>query len=133
MHTLQRIPAYNMLGATGWSLGTSMRCNDKFCHLGKVVLCPLWCSIACKAMPVQVALRVAQEELAAAPSQEVVQQVAYLEGALQQAIGDYESVLAEIVRLRKEMQKTDGEVAACLLYTSPSPRDRTRSRMPSSA
>ena len=24
-------------------------------------------------------------------------------------------------------------VAACLLYTSPSPRDRTRSRMPSSA
>ena len=26
-----------------------------------------------------------------------------------------------------------GEAAACLLYTSPSPRDRTRSRMPSSA
>ena len=25
------------------------------------------------------------------------------------------------------------EVVACLLYTSPSPRDRTRSRMPSSA
>ena len=25
------------------------------------------------------------------------------------------------------------EIAACLLYTSPSPRDRTRSRMPSSA
>ena len=25
------------------------------------------------------------------------------------------------------------EVIACLLYTSPSPRDRTRSRMPSSA
>ena len=25
------------------------------------------------------------------------------------------------------------EVATCLLYTSPSPRDRTRSRMPSSA
>ena len=25
------------------------------------------------------------------------------------------------------------EFAACLLYTSPSPRDRTRSRMPSSA
>ena len=25
------------------------------------------------------------------------------------------------------------EVPACLLYTSPSPRDRTRSRMPSSA
>ena len=26
-----------------------------------------------------------------------------------------------------------GEVHGCLLYTSPSPRDRTRSRMPSSA
>ena len=26
-----------------------------------------------------------------------------------------------------------GEVLRCLLYTSPSPRDRTRSRMPSSA
>ena len=26
-----------------------------------------------------------------------------------------------------------GKVAGCLLYTSPSPRDRTRSRMPSSA
>ena len=26
-----------------------------------------------------------------------------------------------------------GQVMACLLYTSPSPRDRTRSRMPSSA
>ena len=26
-----------------------------------------------------------------------------------------------------------GDVSACLLYTSPSPRDRTRSRMPSSA
>ena len=28
---------------------------------------------------------------------------------------------------------TDEEVMICLLYTSPSPRDRTRSRMPSSA
>ena len=26
-----------------------------------------------------------------------------------------------------------GDMADCLLYTSPSPRDRTRSRMPSSA
>ena len=26
-----------------------------------------------------------------------------------------------------------GQVSLCLLYTSPSPRDRTRSRMPSSA
>ena len=27
----------------------------------------------------------------------------------------------------------DDQFSACLLYTSPSPRDRTRSRMPSSA
>ena len=27
----------------------------------------------------------------------------------------------------------DGNLLSCLLYTSPSPRDRTRSRMPSSA
>ena len=31
--------------------------------------------------------------------------------------------------MRKDMEEYD----ACLLYTSPSPRDRTRSRMPSSA
>ena len=30
-------------------------------------------------------------------------------------------------------QATQGHDVACLLYTSPSPRDRTRSRMPSSA
>ena len=29
--------------------------------------------------------------------------------------------------------ETHGRVGTCLLYTSPSPRDRTRSRMPSSA
>ena len=28
---------------------------------------------------------------------------------------------------------TDDQITICLLYTSPSPRDRTRSRMPSSA
>ena len=29
--------------------------------------------------------------------------------------------------------RVNSEAEACLLYTSPSPRDRTRSRMPSSA
>ena len=33
----------------------------------------------------------------------------------------------------QEMEDTLVEVRTCLLYTSPSPRDRTRSRMPSSA
>ena len=32
-----------------------------------------------------------------------------------------------------EAQKATGVRSICLLYTSPSPRDRTRSRMPSSA
>ena len=32
-----------------------------------------------------------------------------------------------------ELQHDAAEDIACLLYTSPSPRDRTRSRMPSSA
>ena len=34
---------------------------------------------------------------------------------------------------RKEGQGSDLQWCVCLLYTSPSPRDRTRSRMPSSA
>ena len=38
---------------------------------------------------------------------------------------------AENDQLRLTLQ--DRKVADCLLYTSPSPRDRTRSRMPSSA
>ena len=33
----------------------------------------------------------------------------------------------------KELQTVNDAINACLLYTSPSPRDRTRSRMPSSA
>ena len=36
-------------------------------------------------------------------------------------------------RYALESRKTVTELLTCLLYTSPSPRDRTRSRMPSSA
>ena len=32
-----------------------------------------------------------------------------------------------------KLDEIKGENGTCLLYTSPSPRDRTRSRMPSSA
>ena len=39
--------------------------------------------------------------------------------------GNFESYLAAIAVMDRVM--------SCLLYTSPSPRDRTRSRMPSSA
>ena len=44
--------------------------------------------------------------------------------------------LGELLSLRKQGASNDTpneEHAICLLYTSPSPRDRTRSRMPSSA
>ena len=41
-----------------------------------------------------------------------------------------EAIEAATARILHEV-RTEGD--ACLLYTSPSPRDRTRSRMPSSA
>ena len=39
----------------------------------------------------------------------------------------------EHLRLYEQAVMVPGPVTHCLLYTSPSPRDRTRSRMPSSA
>ena len=39
----------------------------------------------------------------------------------------------EILVLDGVFSDENGDYPACLLYTSPSPRDRTRSRMPSSA
>ena len=41
----------------------------------------------------------------------------------------------DLIRVKQESERasTDLMLKACLLYTSPSPRDRTRSRMPSSA
>ena len=42
--------------------------------------------------------------------------------------------LAETLSLAHDLGHTPfGHAGDCLLYTSPSPRDRTRSRMPSSA
>ena len=38
-----------------------------------------------------------------------------------------------LINRENQRQKNHIELIACLLYTSPSPRDRTRSRMPSSA
>ena len=43
------------------------------------------------------------------------------------------STIATIGRLNAEAKGHREAKEACLLYTSPSPRDRTRSRMPSSA
>ena len=43
-------------------------------------------------------------------------------------IDDVREVIA-----KDNLSPLDGKYKVCLLYTSPSPRDRTRSRMPSSA
>ena len=44
-----------------------------------------------------------------------------------------EHLAAELPELPIPLPDTEARVDLCLLYTSPSPRDRTRSRMPSSA
>ena len=41
--------------------------------------------------------------------------------------------LQELYQSRDIWKQTSYNTRGCLLYTSPSPRDRTRSRMPSSA
>ena len=55
---------------------------------------------------------------------------------------DYSETLLSINKSMQEVHKlllagnieaAESYLKACLLYTSPSPRDRTRSRMPSSA
>ena len=38
-----------------------------------------------------------------------------------------------LAKQEQEQYRANANVGDCLLYTSPSPRDRTRSRMPSSA
>ena len=44
------------------------------------------------------------------------------------------NVIVKRIENRKILEKrSDDDLKTCLLYTSPSPRDRTRSRMPSSA
>ena len=48
------------------------------------------------------------------------------------AIIDAESLLGQL-QYQFDVATAMGDVKACLLYTSPSPRDRQKSRMPSSA
>ena len=43
------------------------------------------------------------------------------------------SLTARLKALDEQILKLENTDIVCLLYTSPSPRDRTRSRMPSSA
>jgi len=47
--------------------------------------------------------------------------------------GDYTNFAQGLKKTVSDNAAIAGKYSACLLYTSPSPRDRTRSRMPSSA
>ena len=57
--------------------------------------------------------------------------------AVVKIMGSLEPYLMERIELKGlnliEIDEFCKELFSCLLYTSPSPRDRTRSRMPSSA
>ena len=56
------------------------------------------------------------------------------EGKVSRAIPADNKVIVEGVNIAKRHQKaTSVTMQGCLLYTSPSPRDRQKSRMPSSA
>ena len=48
-------------------------------------------------------------------------------------MADLKTMVAEEFKKIEFTQEFRDDVIICLLYTSPSPRDRTRSRMPSSA
>ena len=41
--------------------------------------------------------------------------------------------VSKLEKYYEDIKKVEVSLKVCLLYTSPSPRDRTRSRMPSSA
>ena len=48
--------------------------------------------------------------------------------------GEWDDVFDVVRQCYERMKKDCGRISCtCLLYTSPSPRDRTRTRMPSSA
>ena len=53
---------------------------------------------------------------------------------LSEEVGELASAIRQYKKMYKKTNlKKDRGTDVCLLYTSPSPRDRTRSRMPSSA
>ena len=54
-------------------------------------------------------------------------------GSLNSHIGVSAEIEKKFPDFVKEPDNRNVEYITCLLYTSPSPRDRTRSRMPSSA
>ena len=55
------------------------------------------------------------------------------ENAAKEGVGITEKISNDFFNCGVDVITTGNHVWDCLLYTSPSPRDRTRSRMPSSA
>ena len=64
-----------------------------------------------------------------------IEELASIQNAVEKREGFAQRVLTdkEMERFASLKGRRQVEYLACLLYTSPSPRDRTRSRMPSSA
>ena len=76
----------------------------------------------------------AQRNLTAHGREEVLGSAAHLIGQSIAAILASPYVRAQqTAQLVREALGFEGEIRTCLLYTSPSPRDRQKSRMPSSA
>ena len=48
-------------------------------------------------------------------------------------VGDASNAVGRLARIDRSQWQQGGRNLGCLLYTSPSPRDRSLSRMPSSA
>ena len=80
-------------------------------------------------------MNMAPQELEKSASQYATNAIKYdSQGARGMAITHYQKAsesLHKLMRLYPDSKLN--KIYACLLYTSPSPRDRTRSRMPSSA
>ena len=64
---------------------------------------------------------------------DVAGQYGYNDSFVDLYVGNCEGVVTEDCETQKAIPFSNGSKVTCLLYTSPSPRDRTRSRMPSSA
>ena len=68
-----------------------------------------------------------------ASTETVVDQLLSMMEALQEQIAGDERAQKEEARVRRKLSGSTETGYLCLLYTSPSPRDKRQSRMPSSA
>ena len=59
----------------------------------------------------QVALKATQKQLTSIPSQDVIAERSELEGALKQAVKDYQLLLKEMTNIRGDVKRKDGKVS----------------------